>query len=349
MGHDVELVFLRGKKIAEYEELLEGIRYTIISETGDSLFSPVYQYITHIFAPSRDKRSRVDYNLLRNFHKYLKDKQIDYLICHDLLGGLAGFYAKKKLGIRYSVYVHERVGRHREPILGRIANSYERKVLKNAVAIFSGTEKIKKTVEDFYNLPAITNFPGMDSEGITSFDKKEDALITVSMWEPDRKPEKCLDIVSIVPGFILYVLGNFRTKEYQENFYKEIAMRGIADKVVVRHNLKESELRELYQRSKFSLRFGTNEYGVAMNTIESIQNCIPLIVNSLGSSDLISKYSCGLVVDEINPLEIKTFIERNNNAEAYESLQKNIKELAKNYSWRKHAMALLAPILPVSK
>lgn len=349
MGHDVELVFLRGKKIAEYEELMEGIRYTIISETGDSLLSPIYWYITHIFAPTRDRQSRVDYNLIRNFPKYLKDKQVDYLICHDLFGGLAGFYAKKKLGIRYSVYVHERIGRHKEPILGRIVHAYDKKVLKSSVAIFGVSEKVKRTVEDFYGFPAVTNFPGMDIGAITSFDEKEDALITVSMWDPNRKLEKCLDIISIIPGFILYVVGNFKTKEYRESFHKEVAMRGIADRVVVKHNVRESELLELYQKSKFSLRFGTNEFGVGTSTIESIQNCIPLIVNSLGTSDLISKYSCGLVVDEIDPLDIKTFIERNNNRASYESLQKNIEELSKNYSWKKHAMTLLAPILPLTK
>lgn len=115
------------------------------------------------------------------------------------------------------------------------------------------------------------------------------------------------------------------------------------------HDLREGELPELCQRSKFSLRFETNEARIEMNTIESIQNCIPLIVNSLGTSDLISRYSCGLVVDETNSLDTKIYIGRNNNRDAYESLQKNIKEVSKNYSWKNHAVTLWVPVLPLTK
>ena len=41
LDNQVELIFLRGKKLPEYDELLEGINYKIISETGNSIFSPL--------------------------------------------------------------------------------------------------------------------------------------------------------------------------------------------------------------------------------------------------------------------------------------------------------------------
>jgi hypothetical protein len=48
---------------------------------------------------------------------------------------------------------------------------------------------------------------------------------------------------------------------------------------------------DLYQKSKFSVRFGFGWFGPGTSTIGSIQNCIPLIVNSdLCSSKLIDKY-----------------------------------------------------------
>ena len=130
MGHDVLLVFLRGRVIKEYEEILQGVKYDIMSETGDSFFSPIYEYITRKFSPDRGQESRVDYNLIRTFPGHLKGKGADYLICHDQFSGLAGYYAHRKYGINYSVFIHERVAVPKVHVLGKIWQSYERKVLK---------------------------------------------------------------------------------------------------------------------------------------------------------------------------------------------------------------------------
>jgi len=342
MGHDVELIFLRGKKLPEYDDLLNEVKYTIISETGNSVLSPLYEYITHKFQPYLGKEARVDYNLIRKFPKYIKNKNIDYVICHDQFAGLAGYYSFKKFGIKYSVVVHERLSHFNDSILGKVWLKYENKILKNATSVFAMTEKIAKSVEDIHHVKATVNYSGMDIYKITEFNRKENALIAVSMWGYGRKPELYLDVIEKIPGFILYFAGNFKVREQVEEFKDEIRKRKLENKVIMKQGIKESELIELYQKSKFVIRYGFGEYGLGMATIEAIQNCDPLIINSdLGTAELVNKYSCGIVLKEVNGNDIKKFIDENNNEKSYNELQDNIVKLSRDYSWRKHAERLI--------
>ena len=109
----------------------------------------------------------------------------------------------------------------------------------------------------------------------------------------------------------------------------------------MRQGIKESELIELYQKSKFVIRFGFGEYGLG-SAMEAIQNCDPIIINSdLGTADLVNRYSCGIVLDNINSGSIQKFIDSNNNENSYRILQENIVKLSNDYSWRKHAKELI--------
>lgn len=343
LGHQAELIFLRGKKVLEYIDLLEGINYKIISETGNSIFSPLYQYITHKFVPDRGVESRVDYNLIKKFPEYIKNEKVDYIICHDQLAGLAGFYAFKKFGVKYSVFIHERLS-FNNSILGKLWHYYEHKILKNAVKVFTITEKVARTVETMHNTKAITNYPGMDIHKITEFNKKENALIAVSMWDYGRKPEVYLDIIEKIPDFTLYFVGNFRIKELEDEFKDEIKKRKLEKKVIMKQGISEYELLELYQKSKFVIRFGFGEYGLG-SAMEAFQNCDPLIINSdLGTVELVNRYSCGIVLNSISASDIKKFIDENNNENSYKTLQNNIVKLSNDYSWKAHVERLLIPL-----
>ena len=342
MGHDVEIIFLKGKKSPEYDELLKNVNYRIISDTGKSFLSPLYSYITRIFAPDRGVESRIDYNLLKRFPKYILDKNVDYIICHDQFSGIAGYESLKKRGIKYSVFIHERLYTKKIFMLSAIWHRYEHKILKNAVKVFSITEKVAKSVEEIHNIKPITNYPGMNIKTVTEFEKKENAIMAVSMWDYGRKPELYLDIIERIPDFILYFVGNFRIKKLESEIKRKIREKKLEQRVIMKQGVKESELIELYQKCKFVIRFGFGEYGIGTATMEAIQNCDPLIINSdLGASELVRKYSCGIVINNINTDEIKKFIDKNNNTSLYKALQENIIKLPNDYSWKKHAEPLI--------
>ena len=87
----------------------------------------------------------------------------------------------------------------------------------------------------------MANYPGMDINKITEFNKKENALIAVSLWDYGRKPELYLDVIEKIPNFVLYFVGNFRIKELEEKFEDEIIKRKLENKVIMKQGVKESD------------------------------------------------------------------------------------------------------------
>ena len=184
-------------------------------------------YPTDNFQINKYDNCRTNYGSLDRL--YIKNKKVDYIICHDQLAGVAGDYAFKKFGIKYSVFVHERLSSNNS-ILGKLWHNYEHKVLEKAVNVFSITEKVAKTVEKIQNIKSAANYLGMDIQEIKEFHKKENALIAVAMWDEGRKPEFYLDIIEQILDFSLYFVGNFRIKELENKFKEEIKKRNLEKK-----------------------------------------------------------------------------------------------------------------------
>lgn len=345
LGHEVEIVFLRGSEFSGYSDLLREVRFTVFSESGDSILSPFYNYITRKFAPERGNESRIDFNLIRSFWKYLEGKNIDYLICHDQFAGLAGYYTNRKLGIKYSVFMHERVFLYSLPILGKIWFRIENKVLRNAVNVFSISDRVGESTTKCHNVMVETNLPGMDlNSEIKSFQEKEDSVICSSMWDYGRRPIIYLNIINEIKNFKMYVVGNWRIPELKIQFQEAIKARGLENRVIIKSGITETELILLFQRSKFCFRFGW-EAGIGTSSMEAIQQGLPLITNEdLGIASIIQQYSAGLVVKEIDSIAIKNFIEKYNDAKKYDDLRLNIIALSKKYSWANHARILLGPL-----
>ena len=120
---------------------------------------------------------------------------------------------------------------------------------------------------------------------------------------------------------------------------------GLQQRIALREGVSEGELLNLYQKSKFLLRFGFGEYGPAMAVIEAMQNTLPVIINDeLGISDLIREYGAGAVLSGTGASEVKGAIRAFDNPKSYKKLQANIERLREIYSWKAHVVKLLSPL-----
>lgn len=341
LGHEVMIVFLRGTENGfQYAPLLKGVNYEIMSNGKYSKFSTfLNNSLTGFFSPDRVGEGRVDLNLIRSFPKYIKNYAADEIICHDPWAGLAGFYAKKKLGTNYSVFIHERISKFKVPILGFMAQNYERKVLKNAKRVFGISEKVAATVRDAYGINAIANFPGFNIKEFNDFDQKDDQIITLSMWDRKRKVELYLEIARLLPDFKFLILGNWR----DANYFKEINERvDIPENLSFVKNIPEEQLKDIFHKTKFSIRFGFGEYGIGTSVMESISYSVPPIINSdLGTSDLITNYTPELIVNEIDPRNIADLIRNLNKKETFEKLQSKLIKMSTENSWQSHSLKLI--------
>ena len=348
LGHDVTLVFLRRAKTLDgYSDLLNDIDWKVMSEGRNSLFTPLYDYITGLFMPDRRGEGRIDYDLLRKFPSFAKSIDADYVICHDQWAGLAGYYTFRKYGIEYAVFLHERLSSFEVPILGRLARFYEKRVLKDASKVFAVTEKVRNSAVETYGINPITNIPGIPDNCSNPFDKRKNVILSVSMWDTGRHPHTYLKIAQEIQGFKLVMAGNWRDPELKRKIGEEVKQMHLEDKVSFADHLTEIQLSGLYRESKFLARFGYDEYGPGIATLEALSFGLPLIVNSeLGTAELIREHKAGLVLDAKTPEDIDihkivSFIENNNNIECYSAMQKGCEEIVSKYTWEKHCRNLL--------
>ncbi|MGC9124396.1 MAG: glycosyltransferase [Thermoplasmata archaeon] len=99
---------------------------------------------------------------------------------------------------------------------------------------------------------------------------------------------------------------------------------------------------ELYKKSKVSIRFGYNEKGPGMGSLEAISWGLPLIINEgIGIRDLIKDSINGYIVnetdyDKIAQLIDDLFTDKNK----WSMISYNNIQLAKDLSWENHCKLL---------
>ncbi|BDC17391.1 glycosyltransferase family 4 protein [Acidianus sp. HS-5] len=340
LGHDPKIIFLRATKTKGYEELLKDVDYRVI-RYGNGILTPLFYLPTKLFSPDRGIESTIDLDLILKLPKIIKEEEANYLICHDQFAGIGCHQAYIKLGVPYSVFIHEKLVNYSKPILGNIINNLERKVLSNAKRVFAVTDKVARTVYEKHKIKAIPNYPGMDKISETPFSRRENVLLAVSFWDYGRRPWDYLEVIKNIDNYKLLIVGNWRVKEAKENTIRRIKEENLDEKIELMEGVPETKLNELYDRSKFVIRFGYSEYGLATAIIESIQHTTPVIINDeLGTAELVNKYKLGLVIHGLNYNEIKNFVNKVNEEE-YTNLQKNINIVQKEYSWENHTKKII--------
>lgn len=345
-GHSVRLVFLRETESGKLlHDSLKNVNWEIYSKSGGK--NPLYSFITAHFSPDRKGEGTVDYDLITNFANRFSRDDADYVICHDQFAGIAGYKIKKRLGIPYSVFMHERVnGYPSYPVFGKLARYLERKVLSHADAVFSVTERVAESVEKIYSISSIPNMPGIDVGSCMSYESRRDILLSVSVWDTDRDPKVYLPIISKLRNFKLTVAGRWRDEGLRKQFIAKLDELKIGSSVNLIEGFTENQLVSLYSESKFSLRYGIDELGPGMSNLESLSQCTPVIVNGeLGFADFVLSEDVGYVSKIWNPDDICEFIIEYDNHAKYSELQSNIKKAVSSHSWGSHTEIILEPVI----
>jgi len=338
-GHEVDLIFLRrGRTWKTYEELLAKTNYRVISEGTSSIFTNLYSFITGLFMKDRKGEGRIDYDLLRKFPKFIENSMPDKVICHDEWAGIAGYYAKKKMKIPYEVFLHERLGKLEVPIIGRMAERYRIRILKNATRVYSVTAKIANDTIQRFDINVIPDPPGFEFLGEPDLSQKLNRIVSVSMWDKGRNPFFFIELEKYIEDYEILLLGNWRDNDYYESFRKSIPGNS---KISIKMNISESEKTSLIRESKFLVRFGDMEFGLATAVIESISCGTPVIINTgLGTADMIKEHNAGFVLDSPDAKVVANIV-KNTDVKSYEQLLKNVCELRRIWTWKDHAEKLL--------
>ena len=132
--------------------------------------------------------------------------------------------------------------------------------------------------------------------------------------------------------------GQWTNDDYKKNMNERIKLYGISDRIEITGTITQEELDILYTKSKVAIRFGYNERGPGMGSLEAISYGVPLIVNhGVGIKEFLFKYNYNLVFNENDIQNIAETVNKLFLNKAYwDSISLKCLNIAKENTWEAH-------------
>lgn len=337
LGNDVDLIFIRSTKRYIYDS---NIDYKLIytDEVNDRILGRIFRMITKHYLPQRGDDATVDMDLIYNTEHSIK-KRYDIIYYFDEFSAFFQKYNKKKFGNKTVVLIHEVAS----PEKSKILRFVQRRVIRNANIVLTNTEENLRLLNQKDVKNAFEVYPGLvPHDDVPGFDDRDDVAISVTMWDFGRKPEILIEIAKKLRYGKIVLAGSWTDNKYMEKIKKIIAENNLSNKITVTGMIKESELTELYRRARVSIRFGYDEKGPGMGSLESISWGIPLIINTgIGIKEIIKDRINGFIVNENDPEQIANLIDGLfRNGDKWSAMSRQNLLLVNDLSWEKHCLKL---------
>ena len=226
-----------------------------------------------------------------------------------------------------------------------IPHYVERRALKGASAILTiGKLNLDIMKEKGFKNIFMLYLGTMLIKDIPRFEQIKEKIISVTMRDYGRHPETFIEIAKIIEGIKIYLVGDWADKAFYLNFIQLIKSVGMEGITIVTGRISRTELEQHYKTAKVMIRFGYNEAGPGMGTLEAISYGFPLIINKqIGIKEIIESITPNpfYVIDE-NDLKsianaIKLLISEEN---VWESKSRETLSVAHMLSWENHGKTL---------
>ncbi len=332
LGDDVDLVFIRDTGRLKYATK---IKYSVIydNSVNERPLGKILKKITLHYNPQRGTDATVDIDLILKFVRSLRTRY-DIVYCFDEFTGIFSKTIKKSCNSKIVVVIHEVSDRHLS-----LSHFIQKMATRGADAVITNTSYNIDLLRSFKANNAIEIYPGLNitNENI-SFKDREDLAISVTMWDSGRHPEVFIEIAKNLQRGKLMLIGNWADKSYFNEFKNLIIKSGVQEKLEVTGPVSEGELKAYYLKAKVFIRFGYNEKGPGMGSLEAISYGIPIIWNKgIGINEILQDGVNGFVSDPFLPFNVaeKTYMIFNDE-EIWNNFHNANLNLANDFTWEKH-------------
>ena len=211
--------------------------------------------------------------------------------------------------------------------------------LKNADLILTNTKYnlCKLNEAGYRNTHEI--FPGLiPIDGVPPFNLRKNIALSVTMWDFGRRPEVLVEIAKQLSTGKIVLCGDWTDHDYMQKTKEKIVEMKLSNKIEITGPLTESELVSYYKEAKAAVRFGYNEKGPGMGSLEAISWGIPLIINNeIGAREIVDEEECGFIVDEEDSSGVASILEELFTNEAmWNDLSRISLKTASKYTWELH-------------
>jgi glycosyltransferase involved in cell wall biosynthesis len=337
LGNEVDLIFIRSTNRFVYDSK---INYKIMYDynINKRLLGKIFKRITLHYSPQRGDDATIDIDLIyKTEHKLNKKYDLIYYV--DEFSAFFQKYNKKKYKNKTAVIIHEVALFDGSYLLKYI----QKRAIKNADIVLTSTNRNLQILKNAGIKNSYVVYPGLViHNNIPKFEERENIAISVTMWDFGRHPEVLVEIGKHITNGKLIIAGSWTDINYLNKINNLIKDNNLQNKIIVTGEIDENVLIQLYKKSKVSIRFGYNEKGPGMGSLESISWGLPLIINEeIGIKEIINDNINGYVVKETDYEKIAIlidtlFIDKN---KWYEISNNNV-QLAKELSWENHCKLL---------
>ncbi|MEM3290575.1 MAG: glycosyltransferase family 4 protein [Candidatus Micrarchaeaceae archaeon] len=332
LGNEVELVFIRDTGRLHYSE---NVSYSTIfnNEVNKRFVAKILRRITAHYLPARGPDSTVDIDLIYKFIHSIKQKY-DLVYCFDEFIGFFAKPIKRRFGSTIVVLIHEAALNKRG-----ISALIQRRAMKLADVVLTNSKYNFEILKSFDRKKIYEVYPGLYPKSkVKDFTERKNIAISVTMWDSGRKPEIFLCIAQHLNNGKIMLVGDWADENYLRQFKERIVKLNLLDRLIVTGPVSEETLASYYEHSKVSIRFGYDEKGPGMGSLESLSYGLPIIINyGIGFKEVIKHGINGFIVNERECKDVATLIdELFTNKEKWEYIHKNNLSLANEYSWDHH-------------
>ena len=337
LGNNVDLIFIRSSERYVYDSTK---KYKVLNgnEVNNRILGRIFKKVTLHYLPQRGADATVDIDLIYKAEHSLGSKY-DIIYYFDEFAAFFQKYSKRKFGNKTAVLIHE-VALFNGTKLSKLV---QKRAIKNSDLVITNTEENLNLLKEFGIENSYEVYPGLMLHDHTpGFDSRENIAISVTMWDFGRKPEILLQIAKKLRFGKIIVVGSWTDNNYLGEFKRLVGDADLSGKLIITGEIEEKYLIDLYKKAKVSIRFGFNEKGPGMGSLESIAWGIPLIINDgIGIKEIVKNNLNGYVVEETDSGHIANLIDGLfNRKDKWSEISQNNLILAKKLSWDKHCLKL---------
>ena len=289
--------------------------------------------------------------------KFLRYQKPDIVIAHQLLSGLMLapfcllFRRNIVLVLHDNPYLFLENGSNKslkKKFINSVTYAVTRLAFYYSHRIVFTSESIARNTEKHIN----SGGKGVVADyGIDAFPKKDlkrEFVTVVSKWSRFRNPRAYLELRKLLPSDIILVMaGRWDSEGEYSEFKRTVIEAGYSESLIIKEELSEEELSELYDRTKVFVRLGFNESGTGQGILEAIGHGCPVVISkSIGASSLIQDGQQGFVVDETNLEEVaEKILHIFSEDQLFQDMVSSCYKLASSNGWTKYLNTLKGCVL----
>lgn len=344
-GIKAEAVFLRCTHRVGTQALSPPDHIQFPQSNRSGAIAHLLRLITMHFNPERGPDATVDLDLILRYE--LNRGRQDLVIYSDQLAASFAPLGHWLHGDQYAVYIHESAFKH----TNRLKRIQERFALSRARLVFTNAERNKALIESNVPVSVQVLYPGTDGpiQNMLPFGQRIDEAISVTMWDSGRHPEVFVEVARHLTVGRIVLAGNWADSTEMSRVQRLIELAGVSGRIVITGPLAEDELKARYKVAKAAIRFGYDEIGPGMSTLEAISYGLPLIINlGVGFKEVAQDSVNAIFADPSRPEEIARLLERLfTDAGHWNRMSTSSIDLSKNLSWDRHGNKLVESVMEV--